>query len=151
MHKIPKFRAGGDSLRVRSRRIAEHRRRMSRNLADTVLRMILHESPIQRASLSPMCAQIPSTGSSTKLNLKKGFTARHSAALRIFVCVLLALFSALGFGQETGGVVSFGATGFSQSASSHERNIQVAAGGSHTILLKAGGTVVCWGRNSSGQ
>ena len=67
------------------------------------------------------------------------------------MCVLLALFSALGFGQETGGVVSFGATGFSQSASSHERNIQVAAGGSHTILLKAGGTVVCWGRNSSGQ
>ncbi len=47
-------------------------------------------------------------------------------------------------------VVGWGETGFSNIDDMSEL-VHVAAGDSHTVALKADGTVACWGSNGHGQ
>ena len=73
----------------------------------------------------------------------------RSRVMRGFLGVLFLLVAALGFGQDTGGILGFGSPGYGESASSNERIIQVAAG-DHAVALRSDGSIVCWGRDLGG-
>ena len=75
--------------------------------------------------------------------------SRRSAALLIVGALLLALVPSLGVGGSTAAVAEGHEAPAATAAATAVR--QLAAGGTHTCAIVAGGRVRCWGNNTSGR